>query len=69
MGRTVVIKNLLVETKIKKSIFVVVLKAEPSFHLLDFGALEKTLHESNKIFVLFIEHAPHVAKIQFRAQA
>ena len=41
MGRTVVIKNLLVETKIKKSIFVVVLKAEPSFHLLDFGALGK----------------------------
>lgn len=41
MGRTVVIKNLLVETKIKESIFVVVPKAEPSFHLLDFGALEK----------------------------
>lgn len=37
-----------------------ILTSEPSFCFLDFAVREKTLHESNKIFV---KHARHVARI------
>ena len=48
-----------------------ILLAKPLFHLrmLEFGVLErKALHESSKLMI-FVEHVPLGAWIQFRTQA